>query len=319
MLIRWTTPLALGFGALLAALGAGCSSSNGDPELVSQADFPEHFADVWCRAVAPCCTTAQILYDSAACQAQARAFASELLASRVDGDTAYSPNAGTQCLARLAHALAGCEIEDASVACSLIFVGSAAEGVPCANSSQCASGYCALGETGLSGVCAVASYRSPKHGKLGEPCVGSCGVPGSFECPDSLLPDSEGTSSYCYAEDGLFCTFDSSSLDTLTCQPYVAIAGACNEAELRCVPGAFCADGTCVAQRASGPCQDTPEQCDAGSYCDAARQCRAKKANGTACASGEECGSSSCSSDGQSTGVCDSGNTLLAQACSGAL
>ena len=308
----------LGFGALLASLG-GCSASDADLELVSQAQFADQFASAWCQSVAPCCAPAQIAYDSSTCQTRARDFATTLLANRVDADTSYSPRAGTQCLDRLAHALEACEIEDASSACGLIFVGRSSEGTPCDNGSECASGYCALGEAGLSGVCASSSYRAPRHGKLAEPCVGSCGVPGSFQCPTSLLPNSEGTTTYCYAEDGLYCTFDSDSFDALSCQPYAALGHACSEAEVRCIPGAFCSDGRCEAQRASGPCQQTPDQCEAHSYCDANQQCQAKKANGARCFSGEECSSSSCSSGGQSEGVCDSGNTLLRRACSGAL
>lgn len=310
-------PLAVGFGVLLAALGGACSSSSLDSgaELVSQAEFPERFAQVWCETVAPCCSREQIKYDRATCRAQARDLTAAMLESRVSGDTQYSASAGTLCLDRLERVLQSCELEQASSACSLIFVGPEPAGTACKNGSACQSGYCALGEAGLSGVCAEASYHSPNHGQASEPCVGSCGVPGSFACPSELLPSSEGTASYCYAEDGLYCGFDSNLLDTLVCQPYAAIGAAC--AEVSCTPGAFCADGTCVAQRASGSCADTPELCGAHSYCDENWQCQAKKPNGAACWSGEECTSSSCSSEGQAEGVCDSGNALLANACAG--
>jgi hypothetical protein len=201
----------------------------------------------------------------------------------------------------------------------LIFVGPSAEGTACSNGSECASGYCALGEVALSGVCTEASYRVPSHGKLGEPCVGSCGAPGSFQCPTSILPSSEGTTTYCYAEDGLYCRFDPDSLDALSCQPYADIGSACTGGDSRCSPGSFCVAGSCIAQQASGPCLDGPELCNAQSFCDTNQQCQAKKPNAAACLSGEECTSNSCGSDGQSEGVCDSGNTLLAHACSGLL
>jgi hypothetical protein len=315
-------PLSLGlggFGLLLAALGGACSSSEVDSERVSQARFPERFAQIWCQSLAPCCAPAEVRYDPATCQAQALNYARALLASRVSGEVTYSEAAGTQCLARLERALTNCELEEASSACSLIFVGPSADGTACSNGSACASGYCALGAVALSGVCSEASYRAPSPGKLGEPCVGSCGVPGSFQCPTSLLPSSEGTATYCYAEDGLYCSFDSDSLAALSCQPYAAIGAACSDAESRCVPGAFCVAGSCVAQQASGPCLDAPELCDAQSFCDTSQQCQTKKANGAACLAGEECLSNSCSSDGQSDGICDSGNTLLARACAGVL
>ena len=201
----------------------------------------------------------------------------------------------------------------------MIFVGSAATGTPCVNGSECSSGYCALGEAGLSGVCAEANYRSPSHGKVGEACVGSCGVPGSFECPTSLLPNSQGATNYCYAEDGLYCSFDPDRADTLSCQPYATLGAACDGDDLRCVPGSFCAEGACAGQHALGACADTPEQCATKSYCDSHQQCQPKKSHGGACFSGEECESNSCSSDGRSEGACDFGNSLLARACEGAL
>ncbi len=309
-------PLLAGLGTLLLALGGGCSSSDADGELVSQAQFPERFASVWCESVAPCCASAEIAHDSVTCHTQARDFAASLLAERIGGETTYSATAGTLCLGRLERALAGCEIGEAGSACALIFVGSAPEGSPCATGSACASGYCALAQASLSGVCAAASYQSPSHGQTGEPCVGSCGVPGSFQCPTSLLPSSEGTTNYCYAEDGLYCAFDPDALEALSCRPYAVVGAAC--ADANCLPGAFCADGTCVLQRTSGSCADTPERCTAHSYCDTTQQCQDSKPNGAACLSGAECASSSCSSDGRTQGVCDSGNRSLQQACSGA-
>ncbi|HEY3254059.1 MAG TPA: hypothetical protein VGJ91_08935, partial [Polyangiaceae bacterium] len=306
---------------LLTLLGAACSSSDADAdaELVSAARFPDRFADVWCQSVAPCCAAQQIAYEPATCQSQARDFAASLLGARVQGDTRYSAAAGTLCLTRLERTLHGCELEEASTACALIFVGSAAEGTPCSNGSACASGYCALGEAALSGVCAKAEYRAPSHGQLGEPCVGSCGVPGSFQCPSSLLPTSEGTTNYCYAEDGLHCSFDSESLDALSCQPYAAVGAACDAANVSCSPGSFCAEGQCVAQQAAGPCTDTPDVCDASSYCDANQQCQPRKPIGARCSSGEECSSLSCDADAQAVGVCDSGNKLAQRACAGLL
>lgn len=313
---RWQL-LGLSFAASLATQ-TGCSGSNAETERVSQAQFPDRFANIWCETVAACCSVAQISYDSATCRVGARSFAANLLERSAGREATYSPDAGTQCLDRLSRALSGCQIEDAGNACTMIFIGSSPEGTPCANGSECASGYCALGEAGLSGVCAELDYRAPRHGKVGEPCVGSCGVPGSFECPSSLLPNAQGTSSYCYAENGVYCTFDPELLDVLSCQPYAAIGDSCGANDVRCIPGAFCADGVCAAQRATGSCRDTPDQCAVASFCDSSQQCLAKRPLRETCFFGEECASDSCSSDGEAEGVCDLGSTLLARACEGA-
>lgn len=309
-------PFALSLAALLAVHG-GCSDSDAENAAVSEAAFPERFAAVWCETVAACCNAARIGYESNTCRVAARDFASNLLDRRAGSDATYSPSAGAKCLERLALALKSCKIEEAGSACTMLLVGSSTAGTPCANGSECASGYCALGEAGLSGVCAEPEYRAPSHGKVGDLCVGSCGVPGSFECPTSLLPNSLGTTSYCYAEDGVYCTFDPDLLDALTCQRYAAIGDACGAGDLRCVPGAFCADGACAAQQASGSCSETPERCAVQSFCASSQECLAKKPLGSACNGGEECLSDSCSSDGNAEGECDLGNLLLARACEG--
>jgi len=303
-------PVAAGLAFFLTLTGLACSSSEDQPELVSERDFAARFASVWCNSVAPCCATERLAYASAECQSHARDHVAAMLSARIVGDTRYSPSAGTDCLERLEPALAACNVEAAGSACALIFVGTLANGTPCRNGSACKSGYCALSEVS-SGVCAEAIFRPPMHGKAGESCVGSCGVPGSFECPAELLPSGEGTTRYCYAEDGLYCTFDPSSADTLACRPYATVGEACTG--VACAPGSFCADGTCVAQRATGSCAETPELCLEQSYCDPAGQCQPKQANGSACTSGEACTSHSC----RTGGVCDSGNTLLARGCSG--
>ncbi|HET7544103.1 MAG TPA: hypothetical protein VFK05_29730 [Polyangiaceae bacterium] len=313
--VRWK-PLAAGFGAFLTFLN-GCSSSDTDAALVSRASFPERFASSWCQTVAPCCEPEHVVFDLETCRSHAREFATTLLESGIDAGKSYGPSAGTNCLSRLERALQNCELEAASSACASIFVGDSPNGTPCENGSECTSGYCALGEVGLSGVCAEASFRAPRHGELGEACVGSCGVPGSFQCPTSLLPNAAGVVTYCYAEDGFYCAFDPDALPALSCQRYAALGAPCGNADVRCSPGTFCADGACVPQRASGPCENTPEQCDAHSYCDPNQQCQPKQPNGAACFSGETCTSSSCSSDGRSEGVCDSGSSLLSRACSG--
>lgn len=312
---RWTS-CALRLAALLA-LQTGCSGSDSENERLSQAQFPERFANVWCENVVACCASARVGHDFETCRAGARDFAANLIAVRADGEATYSSTAGTLCLDRLARALSACKLEDASSACTMIFVGSSRDGTPCANGSECESGYCALGEAGLSGVCAEQNYRAPSHGKVGELCVGSCGVPGSFECPASLLPNALGATNYCYAEDGVYCTFDPELLDALSCQPYAAIGDACGGNDLRCIPGAFCANGVCIAQRATGSCADAPDQCAVQSFCASDLRCLAKKPIESACFSGQECLSNSCSSDGKAEGVCDSGNTLLARACQG--
>jgi len=302
---------AAGLGPLLALLNGGCSSSDdGGVGLVSEAQFPERFATTWCQSIAPCCASARADYEPMTCQAQARDFAAALLAARVDDDVSYSASEGTRCLARLERALASCEIDEASTACASIFVGALREGSPCGSNSACASGYCASSEA-ASGVCREAIYQAPTHGKTGDPCVGSCGVPGSFACPTSLLPSAEGTITYCYADDGLYCAFDADAL-ALSCQRYAAVAEACTDAN--CVPGTFCTDGTCVAQISSGSCASTADLCDVRSYCDRDQQCQPKQPNGSPCSAGEECLSSSCSSEG----ACDSGSTSTVRACSGA-
>ena len=118
-------------GLLWAALGGACSTANAPGERVSEAQFPERFAQVWCQSVAPCCAHRVVGYDAALCQSQARDSAQGLLANRQGSESEYSVDAGTLCLDRLAQALGSCELEEASAACGMLFVGSSPDGTPC--------------------------------------------------------------------------------------------------------------------------------------------------------------------------------------------
>ena len=301
-------------GFVLTTLFSACSSDTAAEGRVTQAHYPDAFAEAWCGAIAPCCEQGGAAYDPAQCRAKASEAARATLAVRLGPSTAFDEGLAASCLRRLRLRLAQCRIEDASSACQLIFTGSAPLGAPCVNGSACSSGYCALGEA-LSGVCSEAREEAPRHGQQGDACVGSCGVPGSFECPDSGLPSATGPATYCYAAEGLYCAFDPDAIESLTCQPYAALGASCELAT--CTPGAFCDQGSCAAQQDSGPCGDTPEICSVFHYCDPDGQCQPQKPNASPCVSGEECLSSSCGSAGRARGSCDGGSNLTAQACAG--
>lgn len=295
------------------ALGYGCSSA--EEPAVSRAQFPEAFAEAWCKGVAPCCASERAAYDEASCRAQAREAAAQNLTLRSGADTNYSMRLGTNCLASLEQSLHDCRIEEASVACDLIFTGPLPLGAPCANGSACSTGYCALSEVS-SGVCKEAVYVAPVHGKVGAPCVGSCGGPSLFDCPVRLLPSSEGRAVYCYASEGLYCAFDSEAIDALSCQPYAGLDADCRQ--VTCAPGSFCKENLCTSQTKDGRCDDAAEACNVQSYCGPSGNCLSKKPNGERCSLGDECISSSCSAGpGDAEGSCDSGSLLLARACSG--
>lgn len=131
--------------------------------------------------------------------------------------------------------------------------GTLADNAVCANSNQCASGFCSLGVTGC-GACL-------KPGKLGATC---------------------GTAQPC--DLGLSCVSGK-------CGKEGGPGDSCGTGQPACRTGMYCKAGTCAAQLAGGATCDpasTVTECDPaqGLFCDTSRKCVAYKL----AKAGEACG-----------------------------
>jgi hypothetical protein len=197
------------------------------------------------------------------------------------------------------------------------------------------SAYCDLGYFG-SGTCVVLSVAAPRA-KAGGACAGECSATASQgACSNCRSTGNSGVCygpdvdadhpviSLCYGDDSLYCQFISPTAGSVCvpagalgqpcgngrcvgsaicspddiCVPLSVIGEACPGTET-CVPGAFCDDGVCAAQRDTGPCgtvlaggQTAVDRnaCTSNSFCDAlTANCTPKKADGAPCSQIDSC------------------------------
>jgi hypothetical protein len=253
-------------GALALALGlVGCGKSEGSGP-VPRGELGSRLAAVVCESVASCCKNGGHPFDKAGCQssfgAELDSNIAEISTTRVD----YDAEAGGDCIDAIAATIQCGDLESAaSVACERVFRGKVAAGQPCEDSNECQH---ADGEHSscTGGVCTP--RKAAPHGKAGEACAYTCDADDS-SCSVYLEPTPVGSGEppvptvACYQADGLFC-------DSGSCQPLVALGGACADSSA-CKPGAFCDFD--------------------------ARVCASLKADGASCSSDSDCQSDNCAND----------------------
>ena len=320
-------PRAARLACLLVGLAAGCGGTVSDggasAATVPIDQFPARFADAWCDNVASCCSAAQWNFDLSSCKrAAALTLGTAIVASAVDNpNIEYDPNAAASCLAAIASATRGCEVDGANTAlaasCSEMLLGKLAPGAVCKSDQECApvSGeavHCSglMDSDGVisgSGVCVA--LAPPQHGKTGDSCLDTCYQASCItgdSANSSLLP--------CFVSDGLAC-----HAPDLTCQPLAKLGESCSTGE--CVSGAFCDSGVCAAQRDSGPCNVGDDTCARNSFCNETGQCELKHPTGSSCTADEACQINHCVLPGGGTGLgtCSPNSLANDKACSGDL
>lgn len=272
---------------------SGSSGYSGGP--VPLSGYAGTAAEVVCDTFAPCCQSAGIPIDGAACRATMK---KNLEASLEQADSTkyrYDPDAAGECLGRY-HELVGdsCRLEgDISEPCEHVFIGTVAEGQPCSTSMECAIGEgdsvdCDSSSSSEPGVCVV-----DRRGQSGDPCYWTCISEGSGRiCTGSGGTEGPGQSR-CFMDDGLYCS------DAGTCMAQKDTGAECFQDD-ECKSGRC--DGStrlCAARAAIGePCTSTSDCIDTA-YCGDANQCAPKQANGAPCTFSSDCVSDSCSDTGQ--------------------
>ena len=309
-----------GAGAVSSGTGSDGAASAA-PVPIDQ--FPARFADAWCDNVGTCCSAAQWSFDLSSCKrAAALTLGTAMVANAVDNpNVEYDATAAGRCLAAIASAARGCEVDGANMAlatsCVEMVVGNLAPGAVCKSDQECAlvSGQqvrCSglMDSDGVisgSGVCVA--LAPPQHGKAGDSCLdtcyhASCITGGSANA--NVLP--------CFVSDGLGC-----HAPDHTCQPLAKLGESCSTDE--CVSGAFCDSGVCAAQRDSGPCHVGDDTCTPNSFCNDTEQCELKHPAGSSCTADEACQINNCVFPAGGTGLGTCGPNSLAndKACSGDL
>jgi hypothetical protein len=238
---------------------------------IPRVQLPQTVADTACMGLAPCCKQAGLAFDEGACETRDVATFNSLLSE--PGALQYDPAAGEACVNQLIKVTSACGYAPGpNHACDWdLLVGTVAPGGACQSSRECTQPATCTGTP-------LTCLATP-HGKLGDPCVGSC--------------DGEDGSTFgeCYAVtggQGLFCFED----ESLACGP----------------------DGTCQAitdenNDVAGDSCSADTSCGGEVYCDVGQgKCVPKKPPFASCQSSEECG----------VGECEGGHCTLPSAfCSG--
>ncbi len=314
-----------GWGGLLAI---GCSSSSDDAAPVPLTQFPQQFAQAYCAGIKPCCGRAGIPYVETDCKAAATDTFTQYVTEHASAK--YDADAAGKCLAAFKKNLDGClDVNDTTaLGCQDVFVGTKALGAECQSRAECASGHCQFEQTDVTaaGMCAAAGVALPPHAKAGEPCSSDCSgdINDGFCFSGTLLPTGSPAGA-CYESDGLTCAYSGASDVAPTdlasvCVTLPALGEPCPN--FRCVKGAFCEEGTCVAQRDSGACQD-PDTCSSKSYCDTSLsggfggQCTPLKPDGYACQDNTECKNGECAAGTEAHPICGPASVASAESCAG--
>ena len=241
-------------------------------------------ATAYCAAARNCCfSTDYWTPDLTDCEAK---FPVRLkpLALVDKGTVIIDKTALAACIAAYNQTATACTLNNLAPACRGVFVGTKAEGEPCGYGGdpttggtitegvhECkASGGPELcvwtGDMTVSG--ATGTCHKPPHGKIGDPCIGSC------QSGDEWLSDTVSLTSVltvCFEDDGLYCRWGSN----FVCAPIVANGGDCTD-DSACASTSFCDSKTktCMTAGTLGQsCAANALQCSHDLACGANNQC----------------------------------------------
>jgi hypothetical protein len=309
----------IGFSGLAGCGSDGSGGAKGTGS-VEEADYPAKLASAACGAMAACCQAHKFPHYGPDCEARISASVQDTITSRESAGAVYAPVNAGKCIDAWVSLYSGCgsnDDVDPTETCDHVFLGTVPEGGDCTTGLDCLDSTL----TCFNGSCEQSTLppdvSKAAHAKLGDPCNGACrsgalyrGVPVT-ECSPYGDPSSLG----CFASDHLTC-----DPTNLTCVVLPKVGQPCT-VQSGCEAGEFCDNGTCAAQRDTGPCSGNPgytliqSACKDTSYCDPQSMvCLALKAEGAACAQDVECAKGYCTE-----GVCGPPAPVNADTCAGTL
>jgi hypothetical protein len=261
---------AVGSDGSAGSTGAAGSSSEG----LTAAEFPGRIAKSFCASLGPCCASAGLRFDDAACEAfVARDFAQS---AAITAGLAFDSAAGQRCIDDLLTETMGCtaNLKYGLSDCDHLVIGTLPVGASCTDAKACAAppggaAGCMLDASGVRGTCQL-ELPPQTRGINGDACTASC-----VEGDGCSSANGDPTLNVaCYNTDGLYCSTE------LTCAALLASGQRCRSTT-DCSAGAYCAEDNDPAS-ANVP--------------GVMGLCALLKANGTPCLTGLECLSHACNS-----------------------
>ena len=226
--------------------------------------------DAYCAAARSCCGKGGFpAANLADCEAMFP-MRNDSVASVNKGTAQLDATAFPACVAAYQAAATSCLLGDILTACKNIYVGTKDENEACTTVVDCRHDQgvavtCLTVQVGDvtpdSGVC-----RRIPHGKRGDACVSDCAI-GDSCLTDTLTGPGNTNLTFCFEQDGLFCSFD-----TVTCVPLVASGGAC-QSDHDCAAANYC-DTTCQKRAPLGQTCAFTSGCEKDLVCsDDTRKC----------------------------------------------
>jgi hypothetical protein len=252
--------------AFVAAGLAACAEEDGPaepagPDPILAEDFPAAFAHAYCDDLGPCCSSAGLAHDGAACITTMTAEAQDLL-SQAPPLRKYDPVSAGQCIADLKALWPTCRTspaaeEKAQEACQGIFTGTVAVGGACQSDHDCAPSsqgpvHCEVNVNMPVPPAPICVVDPP--GKLDEPCIGSAPYEPAtpfphLRCEDSLYCDRAINRCRQRHGEGEDCNPSMLCESTLWCHATGPTSGACEKTLALGAPCTFhgqCASGVCL-------------------------------------------------------------------------
>ena len=313
----WAIVGALGTTLVLsAACGGETSQGSHQSPPVAHGDFSRTLAYAFCEGIAGCCDRYGYSSDTATCKTTLEAQFSAVFSARFSSPNfRYDANAAAACTDAFRKGTEACTDRDAMEAiddtCENVFQGQVKLGGACGSSTECVQN--ATGTVSCdTGICTVDTENSYPdelpHGSLGDPCHTTCFATGAGSSGCSIGPNSDSPNAdyECWANEGFICGSGN------TCVAAPTLGQSCDS---YCTGGAYCNNGSCVAQIATGSCENYSAACLSTSYCDYdANLCTPKKADGETCNGDDECVGGDCYND-----RCRVWAVATAESCSGLL
>ena len=248
---------------------SGSAGSSSDPP--TAATFLGRIAKSFCDSLQPCCASAGLRFDDAACEVLlSHGFGFD--PSQVGNGVAFDSGAGQRCIDDLLTETMGCtaNLKYGLSDCDQLLVGTLPVGASCTDVKACAAppgqtAACIFDATGVNGTCQLGMPQMT-HGASGDACAATC-----IEGDGCDFANGNPTVNVaCFDVDGLYCS------DALSCAPLLAVGEPCRTT-------ADCATGTYCAEDGSLP-----------SAAGVIGACATLKENGTPCLIGTECLSHAC-------------------------